>query len=535
MDDELFVRASELFVLVPTGTELDIKEVFAGLDQHHDESKAISLRSFPQRSLLYFDELLPLYIVLQTPYQEQDELSSYFDRISISLELRASGSAPRALSVNDTHQESSPARQEDIIWTGNLVAAEEPVMIIPHGKDTGYDRIVSAIWEVKALLSRPRIRLQSPMITFKGFAFLQAKPESIYEAIKDPYLPSGVPLPQNLFEPLRPDKRSGGPEPSLSASRLYRVQPLSEEKSLKYKPLTVHVPGAFSALPALSSRVRYHRLANADSTFTLVVSLDMEIAPFSQEDIKVTEVRMRLSGGSAVDLGRGLVPKLPLHCKPRDCIVFLYSLVLDDLLMGSAMSMSETLDIIINATVLVSDVCRPAIQMHWKTGVDCSSALKPNLFKAPGQSIQSSNRPPSLTVTSSSTPVNSIPPSSRDGCTKQDAAPALQIAVSVDESGLTITFTAPKTVYVLEPFTWDVLILNGSSKPRRLAISAVPKRSNGGGKGHPSMHATSSGGLPGSTNMAAAVMDEDELYAMQKTSIYRPSGVMSLSSTVEIG
>ncbi|KAL9104267.1 MAG: hypothetical protein Q9163_000763 [Psora crenata] len=139
MDDEAFVRATEIFFVIPLATEADIRDALTA-----------SVDSGNKHRL---DELLPLYVVLQTLYLKRDELDSYFGRISISLELRASGVAPRISNTQNAPQESSTARQEDIIWVGNLVAAEEPIVITSHGGDEASSRIVFAIWEVKALLS----------------------------------------------------------------------------------------------------------------------------------------------------------------------------------------------------------------------------------------------------------------------------------------------------------------------------------------------------------------------------------------------
>ena len=175
MGDEVFVLASELSLVAPLATELDIKDIFT--DRGHDNSgirsQAIPLQSITQRSLLYFgtsyvcivlalvllihrhrlDELLPFYVVLQTPYQEQNNLRSFFDRLSISIELRATGSVPRTSSSQKGEQESAPARQEDTIWAGKLIAAEEPVTVSSFRDDEGSGSIVFAIWGVKALLS----------------------------------------------------------------------------------------------------------------------------------------------------------------------------------------------------------------------------------------------------------------------------------------------------------------------------------------------------------------------------------------------
>ncbi|KAL9104268.1 MAG: hypothetical protein Q9163_000764 [Psora crenata] len=373
------------------------------------------------------------------------------------------------------------------------------------------------------------------MIIFKGSAVLQPRPETIDQAINDPYLPSGVHLPENLLEPLSLDSRPGESKPALSASRLrYGVERPKIDTSLKAQPLTIHVPDAFPALPAISSRVRYHRSVDPASKCTLVVALDIEIAPFSQEEIELTNVAMRLSGGSIADLGQGRDPKLPLQCKPRDGLVFLYSLTPDSFTTESAISTSRTLEIIINATVLVSEVCRPTIQMHWKTKVDFSSVLNP-AFGVPGQSIQRSIGPPSVLVASSSAHINSTPHLLPEAYMGHDTAHARQSAISTGELGITITFTAPRTVNVQKAFAWDIMVTNGSSKPRRLEISADLKQGQGIIEGNPSRPSLPSADGPKRREVADAVMDKQVLHALQRTVISEPSSIISVSANVGTG
>ena len=101
----------------------------------------------------HVDELLPLYVILQTSYQEQDDLNSYFDRLSISIELRASGSLQRIPSGHNAQQGSAPVKQEDTIWADDCVAVEKPVVMTSYEKGEASSRLVFAIWEIKALLS----------------------------------------------------------------------------------------------------------------------------------------------------------------------------------------------------------------------------------------------------------------------------------------------------------------------------------------------------------------------------------------------
>ena len=57
MDDEAFVRASEIFVLAPLATEVDINDIFRGRRDNNNDAEAIPVLSIAQRSLLYFGTL----------------------------------------------------------------------------------------------------------------------------------------------------------------------------------------------------------------------------------------------------------------------------------------------------------------------------------------------------------------------------------------------------------------------------------------------------------------------------------------------
>ena len=378
-----------------------------------------------------------------------------------------------------------------------------------------------------SLLGRPRVRLQSPIITFRARAVLQPSVNQVDEILEDPYLPSGEPLPVNLLEALMGNVGVEAKVPSVSASRLYQVQSPVHEMNKQTRPMRVNVPAAFRALPAISSRVRYHKSSLAGNKTSLVASLDLEMAPFSSDDIEITDVELQLSGGTAIDLGKGLAPRLPSNYKPRDNLVFLYRLILDDLHEDPARGMARSLDIAVKATVLVSDQCRPSIEMHWKTAVDFLNAVNP-AYGGPGQSLQRSHRPSSLPISGTSaishetSGISLNRPSSGQG--RRD----------VGNFGVTITFTAPPKIFVGQPFNWEVLVLNSSSKPQRLVITAVPKRITKEFRERQA-YLSSATARPNPFEIANAMVDENTLYDMQKAAMVQTTAIASLSTSVDIG
>lgn len=259
----------------------------------------------------------------------------------------------------------------------------------------------------------------------------------------------------------------------------------------------------------------------------------MKTGAFSDEDISITHVNMQLSEGSAEDMGKGLVPLLPLMCRPKDNPTFLFRLTTAGRsLDASNRSSATTVLITVHATVLVSETCRPSIEMRWKTGVDFSTPLSP-----PTPSMQRRNRPSSLQRTSFTADGDVLPASTRDGGASSDSGSneQRQNVGSVTDLGMSISFTAPKSVCVGKPFSWDVLVLNRSSRARQLALMVIPRRRKGFTGAHSSNSSSSSVRLGSDGEYANAVIDEDVLYAMQMNAGHEAMQVISLSTDVRVG
>ncbi|KAI4164076.1 MAG: hypothetical protein LQ342_002312 [Letrouitia transgressa] len=268
-----------------------------------------------------------------------------------------------------------------------------------------------------------------------------------------------------------------------------------------------------------------------------MATLDIETAPFQDDDIILTKVEMQYSGGTIEDLCSEQILKLPKTCRPKDHLAFLYRLHHNGELMhrDNTSSYSKSMTVVIEANVLVSETCKPKIQMKWKSNVDFSAPLNPS-FVAPGQTMQRSKRPPSLPVTASNKS-QSDPPQLSNAASSVEIGQQRHRAISTGHIGVTMTLTAPRDVYVGEPFTWDVFIVNGSSKPRKLAIVVIPKRSLADVKSHLAKRSSSSSasGRRGELELADATMDENRLYAMQKSAGREEVQIVSLSTEVRLG
>ncbi|KAL8650071.1 MAG: hypothetical protein Q9210_004042 [Variospora velana] len=535
MDDHIarVLGHSELEVMVPQTTDYTLQELglrrqsTPGQEHHAFKGNLLTnLASISSRTSLHFDEQLDILVVLRTP----GDLSGWekrFSYLNINLEAHAYGSDIKNSNDQASEGQSVQPQGRDIVWSGVVDTSQEPFAIC--GENTN-----AFVWVVKCFLNRPKLRMQQPMIYFKVSGIFRHPPTSPRDS-QDPFLPSGVAASVNVLEPLSGDAGLQGMKPQLTASRLDRIN-INNDTTVKDLAIRSRPRKPFPARPAISARVRYSKSGAYTGRRCIIASLDIETAPFQDDEIELSDVMMQLSDGSAEDLCKGQAINLPMTCQPKDNIVFLFRLLpFDDQTSDSGVrSNSRTLDISIDARVLVSDVCRPKIQMRWKTLVDFSTALNPK-YGAPAQALQRSNRPSSLPVPSD---MGNRGPDETSPIDFNDVSAASQ-HLSIPNIGLTLTFTAPKDAYVGQPFTWDVFLVNHSPKPRRLAIVVIPARSSGDYTNDVSKIDVSTAmgkDINGRRHdYAEAIMDENTLYAMQKRLAKNDVGIVCLSPEVRMG
>ncbi len=374
------------------------------------------------------------------------------------------------------------------------------------------------------------------MITFKPVAILRPHNPTNRDVPVDPYLPDCIPQSINLLESLKGDPVLRGAEPVLPAFRLSRNTHTAANLTSTYKTIAVAAQRPFRAIPAISARVRYTRSKGDCGKPTIIASLDIETAPFFDNNVAVTMVDVILSEGSAENLAGSHALMLPIICRPRDNQIFLFRLTPNGNTSDGSNSSPRTLDIKIDATVLVSDVSRPRIEMRWKAGVDFSTALNPS-YGTPNQPMQRPKRPASLPVppapaNDTNMPAAPPPAGSQLG---GDVSSDRSRSNSANDLSITITFTAPRDVQVGVPFSWDVFVVNRSSMPRKLAIMVMPKRKKTEIRGPLSKPSSfSAGGLREMSN-ADAVLDETHLYAMQRNSGNDAVQIVILSTDVNLG
>ena len=367
-------------------------------------------------------------------------------------------------------------------------------------------------------------------------AIIRSHNSTNHELTLDPYLPDCTPQPINLLESLKGDPVLQGVVPRLSAFRLSRNDSATASLGSTHQNITTAAQKAFRAIPVISARVRYTRYKGEGGKPTIIASLDIETAPFYDNDVTITMVDLVLSEGLVEDLSSGHTLTLPITCRPKDYQVFLFRLTPNGNTFDGSNSNPRTIDVKVDATVLISDKCHPRIEMRWKAGVDFSTALNPN-YGTPNQPMQRDKRPASLPVPPVPPNVNGMAtaPQGAGSHPRPDSSPNRSRSNSVNDLSITVTLTAPRDAHVGVPFSWDVFVVNRSSISRKLAIMVIPKRKRTEIRSHLSKPSSSSAGGSKELCNADAVLDETHLYALQRNSGNDAVQIVSLSTDINLG
>ncbi|KAL8839092.1 MAG: hypothetical protein Q9170_001874 [Blastenia crenularia] len=473
------------------------------------------------------DEQLDVFVALRAP-SSSDEWKKHLPSLQINLEVQVFGTNARQSDGQDGEDHATQVQARDIIWSGTVDTSHEP-KAIEEGN------VNALIWVRKCFLNRPRVRMQHPKIFFKATGILK-HPPTASEDTADAFLPSGVPPSINVLEPLSKVPGLSGTRPQLTAHRLDKIN-INSTQEPKERVIRSAPQKPFPAIPAISARVRYSKAGAYTARPSIVASLDIETAPFQNDEVELTSVNMELSDGCAEDLCKGHAINLPMTCQPRDNIVFLFRLTPNDTQSHDSKpaSNSRSLDISVDARVLTSKTCNPTIQMRWKTVVDFSTALNPK-YGVPAPAMQRSKKPNSLSVSDGNNRTASQDEANPSDSTEEDP-PANRRGSSHASFGVTVTLTAPKDVHVGQPFTWDVFLVNHSSKARKLALLVIPKRGVGEAGTHmPKASASSNAaGQGGKTDLAAAIMDENRLHALQQSLANENVDLVCLSTETRLG
>ena len=558
--DRAFVSGAKLYAIVPETSNPRFSEVLSGAQQDDETDETLPL-PITERKVLFFgelastssqwyslllirryaDEKVIVYVVLRIIDSSEKSLKQYLPRLQIKLDVWAVSDGERERSGGSKTEGSGHER--DLVFADALKDSDDPLIVLSAEDEDDVDKepVVLAIWQTEAILNRPRARFTSPALVFVASANLLPPKIASGDSIEDEYLPGFTPMQANVFESLKQIPALRNDPPYLPISRLDRVLPDAPTDGgiIKIR----HGPArSIPIVQAVSARIRYSRLDASTNQASTIASLDFEVTRFIDLTVDLEAASVQLSHGS-VD---ALIPQpLPISCRPRDVVTFMYRLLpAQSLEIPSLLPITipagdgPTADIIsisTLATISVSDTCRAKISMVWSTNIDLSAPLNPN-FGPPGQSLQRANRPHSLPVAA---------PSANNAATSSSSTPRTSVLWG---NGLTISFSGPATPVELgKTFVWKVLIVNHGPKVAKLAIIPLPQIKRPGNqsqqlsKRHAPQISSSSahqaekrhtnGGLD--VEISPAICDENIVYALQHQSS-QGSGTDLLSLTPEL-
>ncbi|KAI5808834.1 TRAPP trafficking subunit Trs65-domain-containing protein [Peziza echinospora] len=505
------LESSRLEILVPHASETASSDI---IKQRQAENEAEvspdieSLAGVPQRRSLFYDEKVPVFVGLELDPRielSDRQFESFIEKIAIFLEVVAVEGSKA------TDQSSRPSDSLHVLHGVNLNDENSTRDVFKHNGR----RLI--LWKVTVPLGHPRIRLISPKVLFAAVATIKSSGPGALVSAGQEYLTSRNIFGANLLESYVDGSSFTGPRPQLSALRVSRVSPVAQTPQHTPGSISYRSKRMFHLFPAINVRLR-HSQVSASSKPEVIASLDIEI---SAGDVIINSVGLTMEGGQAELIGGPINELLPLSCRPRDEVTFLYSLKQTDPTSYSIVAAGpRPITLSLDATALVSDDCKPVIQSIWNTAIDLSNLLNTRL-----QPLNRMSR--AMSIPNAYGTALTTSPGIRP--TGPDKSPPLQFAIpafSPEVSGLAITFSGPARVYVGEVFAWTVFVVNRSPRPRKLALTVPHKRWKADtGKALP----------PTAHDNTGHVLDESAVYTAHRSQILEPAELICLMNDVRIG
>lgn len=517
------------------------------------------------------DEAIDVYLILRTPCASEQTLRPQLRRLVVTLEAHI---------VNGIAPDRDGAPVSEIIYNSTIEDVEQAFLVADDPQEDGEGHVF-ALWKLTVFLGRPRIRLQLPSVIFTGVANLRSSPAASgqLDALTDGYMQSCVPSGMNLLESFADDPWLCGIKPRLSAQRVSRVAPLTKPKDALHR-----INGLqnlrLKIYPVLHARVRFSRPNTTPPSSAVIALVETDFTPYFDCEVALDKIDLSITHGTVEDLNNQDGMSLPLSCVAHDHLTFLYKLAPQQL---DIVTKAQTRDLTITIQVLVllrpegePNPCTPRLTMTWTTNVDFTPPVNPGFGKPMTQPIQRSHRPSQLSISGGVVSQPLVSPS----VIRPDALPSLEAATaratetSIPDLGITMTFTGPsEPVHVGEEFTWTVFVVNRTrpdvppnpaaassssalqhrpptvaptAASRKLMLAVVPRRRRNEQRvtrppstanATPTGPATSSSSAAASDPLpiAEAVLDENLVHAMQRSSVVDCAELACLSADVRVG
>lgn len=282
----------------------------------------------------------------------------------------------------------------------------------------------------------------------------------------DEYLPSLEYLAPNVLQAFTANPKHATADLQIKVPDAHAPR-LSAEVIAKPRSIKSGSRQLFRTAPALLWRLKFLTLPDSPRRGETIVALDFEVTTFAEASVRVDDVQLAPTIGVAEPLGAAL----PMTCMAGDQATLIYRLAPDQNTLPrlSKDDVSQEIQIVAQATVLISDVCQPKISITWKTTVETPNA-RPLSGSRP---ILHASRPGTADPRESGDLTKTFDP---DALTMTDRPGNVQSSATV-ASGVSLTVSGPsEEIEVGRQFEWTVLVDNRSDKSQRLAIVTIPRR-----------------------------------------------------------
>ena len=458
-------------------------------------------------------------------------MQSHLRRLDISLEAQI----VNGITANREHSQTT-----DTIFSSRVKDVDDPFIVLDEEDSDGEDEAgqhIYAVWKLPVFLTRPRTRLHNPSIIFSASASLKPETTTELSSRGTGYLQSGVPSGFNLLESFSNDPALDGAKPRLSALRVSRVAPVTRNQG-QVKHIRALQQLDLKILPVIHTRIRFSRPNTTPSSSAVIALLEVDFTSHFDCEISLDNIALSIPDSVIEELNGEAGMQMPMSCVSHDHVTFLYRIAPHELDV-TPKNPTRDLDITISATAqVVPGVCTPRLSMSWTTNLDFTTPVNPGFGPTTGSGIQRSHRPSQLSIAGQiNVPLKS------PSIIRPDALPALeastQTEASIPDLGITMTFSGPsEPVHPGDVFSWTVFVVNRATEksarpPRKLALVAVPKRRRNDVR---MMRPSSTGGKRrGEKEIADAVIEDNVLHAMQKSSLVDSTDIVCLSADTRIG
>ncbi|KAF2088910.1 hypothetical protein K490DRAFT_38896 [Saccharata proteae CBS 121410] len=467
-----FSECSLLEAVIPVSSSLDLKAALLDWDGSAEDDNPSVLPFLPQRQILFFDELIHIYVVLRTPSIDEITLKAFIARLALNVEAYAQGTG---VPQNGPSHPAHAAPLKELLYSSTIKDSQEPIVLshesLPNRKD-GSPPYSYVAWELEVFLGHPRSRLYKPAISFSVAASLKSAIQNRPKVLDDEYLPSLSPMPGNLLEAMADPSVENGAKPHLSAARITKVAPIAPAMRELMRPLQNTNRRLLRAVPSLAWRIRYTKCHSASTDVSVIAAFDFEVTGVPGCSFSMDYFGLELSDGHVEPIAQQVSSGDSSVYKHGDQVVMLFKLTPE--VSADDTNHVRSLNVRIRAQALVSEDCHSTIRIDWKTNVDFTAVVDSRLrFPAPqpGTFSRKNIRRPG---NNGGHPPGSSHSRGSDALTFADSMRKEQRSIS--NSGIAVTISSPERVFVGEDFAWEIFVVNRSTQKQQFAISVVEKQ-----------------------------------------------------------